>query len=222
LVLAAGGVPVDLGNVPDDPAAIRSAFQEAAAEADVVVSTGGVSVGDFDHVKGVLGAGVHFWKVAMKPGKPLAFGTVGGKPFFGLPGNPVSCMVNFLQFVRPMLRKMQGDPRPFLPVLRARLSRPLRRQPGRVELVRVSLAWEGGVLVATPAGGHQGSGNVRSMAEAHGFAMLDATRDRVEGEVAVQVYDPGFGTADAPNYRWGALRSAESRVTDSPDGDPCC
>lgn len=100
LVEEAGGVAVDLGNVPDDPAAIRRAF-DAGAVHDLVLSTGGVSVGDFDHVKAVLGDAVEAWRVRMKPGKPLVVARLGSTPVLGLPGNPVSCMVNFLQFARP-------------------------------------------------------------------------------------------------------------------------
>ncbi len=203
-VRAAGGLPVDLGTVRDDPRAIAEAFAAAASVGDLVVSTGGVSVGDFDHVKGAIGSGMDFWKVAMKPGKPLAYGRVGGKPCFGLPGNPVSCMVNFYQFVRPVLRAMTGDPHPFLPVVDAHLSRPVKRAPGRVEFLRVALSRHDGQLLATPVGGHQGSGNVRSMAEAHGFALLDADGTVIEGHVPVQVFDWSFEAASSPGYRWGS------------------
>lgn len=213
LVLDAGGVPVDLGTCPDDPAQLRERFAAAAASADLVVSSGGVSVGDFDHVKAVLGQ-VEFWRVAMKPGKPLAFGALDGKPFFGLPGNPVSCMVNFLQFVRPVMRRMMGDARPFLPVVKAELRQPLRRAPGRVELVRVRLEREGDRLWATPAGRHQGSGNVLGMADGHGFALLDATSTEVSGVVSVQLFDRGFDDQAEPAYPWG----------DTPEAPParCC
>lgn len=214
MVAMAGAIPIDFGNVPDHPDAIRARFDAAAAQADVIVSTGGVSVGEHDHVKTVLGDDIAFWRVAMKPGKPLAFGQVGGRPFFGLPGNPVSCLVNFLQFVRPVLRTMMGDPRPYLPVVHAHLAMPIRRSPGRVELLRVRLHRDGETLIATPAGGHQGSGNVRSMAEAHGFAMIDATTTEVSGAVAVQVFDNSYeGRAD-PGYAWGATTGEE--------GGKCC
>ena len=213
LVVQAGGVPVDLGNVRDDPVAIGEAFARAAA-CDVVVSTGGVSVGDFDHVKAVIGGGVEFWRVAMKPGKPLAFGRVGGKPTFGLPGNPVSCMVNFLQFVRPVLRTMLGDRAPFLPVLQVSLEGTLRRQPGRAEFVRVALTLGPHGLVARPAGGHQGSGNVLSMAHAHGFVLVDAAATEVSGVVPVQVFDTSFLASSHAGYAWAGSG------TGTPD--PCC
>jgi molybdopterin molybdotransferase len=212
LVLAAGALPVDLGNCPDDPAELRARFALAAAEADLVVSTGGVSVGDFDFVKEAVGT-VDFWRVAMKPGKPLAFGALHGRPFFGLPGNPVSCMVNFLQFVRPFLRRMLGDPRPFLPVVEAVLPAPIRRAPGRVELLRVQLVRVGEALHALPAGRHQGSSNVLGMATAHGFVMLDAERTEVSGPVRVQVFDPDYDDRTDPGYAWGPA---------VPPGPECC
>ncbi len=212
LVLAAGAEPVDCGNVGDDREALRAAFADAAARADLVVSTGGVSVGDFDHVKEVVGA-IDFWRVAMKPGKPLAYGRLAGRPFFGLPGNPVSCMVNFLQFVRPVIRRTMGDPNPFLPVVHATLRSPLRRATGRVELLRVRLEREGGQLFAVPAGRHQGSGNVVGMAEGHGFALLDADTAEVSGTVRVQLFDREFDDAPDPAYGWGTVETSS---------DGCC
>jgi molybdopterin molybdotransferase len=203
LVEQAGAVPVDLGNVRDDPAALEAAFREAL-RCDVVVSTGGVSVGDFDFVKEVmagLGVEMDFWKVWMKPGKPLAFGTLGSRPVFGLPGNPVSCMVNFLQFVRPVLRKMMGDPRPFLPVLRAEMRKSARRKPDRPELIRVRLQHDGEQLWAEVVG-HQGSGNLAAMAEAHGFVLVDPEATEVAGRVWVQVFDTSFLGSEAPSYPW--------------------
>ncbi len=210
LVIEAGGQALDHGTVADDPVQLRARFAAAAEGADLVVTTGGVSVGDFDHVKDVIGAGVEFWRVAMKPGKPLAFGQLLNKPFFGLPGNPVSCMVNFLEFVRPVIRTMLGDPRPFLPVVDAVLSRPVKRAPGRVELVRVRLEPHEEGLVAHPAGGHQGSGNVRSMADAHGFALFDAEMSEVSGAVRVQVFDWSFNDGSQPNYPWPPMRPHEA------------
>jgi molybdopterin molybdotransferase len=203
LVREAGGVPVNLGNVRDEPTAIAAAFR-AALRCDLVLSTGGVSVGDYDHVKGVLGdlgLVMDFWRVAMKPGKPLAYGVLDGRPIFGLPGNPVSCMVNFYQFVRPVIRKMLGDPTPFLPVIEAEVSTPVSRRPGRPELVRVRLRRDGERVLAEVAG-HQGSAGVLSMADAHGFALLPADATTIAGRVAVQVIDPGFLAGASPDYRW--------------------
>lgn len=203
----AGAEPVYLGNVSDDPVATAAAFRRAML-CDVVVSTGGVSVGDFDHVKQVMaelggadGAGIEFWRVAMKPGKPLAYGFIGGRPVFGLPGNPVSCMVNFLQFVRPVLRTMLGDPRPFLPVVQARLDRPWRRKAGRAELVRVALAAGPEGLVAAVVG-VQGSAHLAGMAMAHGLMLVAAETAEVSGPVNVQVFDPTWGASTEAGYRW--------------------
>jgi molybdopterin molybdotransferase len=203
LVREAGGVPVNLGNVVDDPAAIGAAFREAV-RCDLVLSTGGVSVGDYDHVKGVLaelGIQMDFWRVAMKPGKPLAYGVLDGRPIFGLPGNPVSCMVNFYQFVRPVLRSMLGDPRPFLPVVTANVLGSVARRPGRAEFVRVRLSRDGDTVRAEVAG-HQGSAGVLSMADAHGFALIPADATEVAGRIAVQVTDPAFACGAEPDYRW--------------------
>ncbi|MEW6611993.1 MAG: gephyrin-like molybdotransferase Glp, partial [Pseudomonadota bacterium] len=118
-----GAQPLDLGRVPDDPAALEQALREASVMADVVITSGGVSVGEADFVKGLLErlGRVNFWKINMKPGRPLAFGEINGATFFGLPGNPVSVMATFYQFVRPALLKRMGmaqvEP---LPLLRVR------------------------------------------------------------------------------------------------------
>lgn len=205
LVLEAGGVPIDCGIAPDTIEGTRAAFSRARGS-DLVLSTGGVSVGDFDVVKQALSdedAELRFWKVRMKPGKPLAFGVIAGRPVFGLPGNPVSCVVNFLQFVRPVIRRSLGDPRPFLPVLDAVLRGGLRRSPGREELVRVALSWEEGRLVARPTRA-QGSGSLSGLVGAHGLALIAADRAEVaDGEtVGVQVFDTDFWLSEAPGYRW--------------------
>ncbi len=200
----AGAEPVYLGNVADDPAALGAAFSRAM-RCDIVVSTGGVSVGDFDHVKGVLtdmGVSIDFWRVAMKPGKPLAYGFIGERPIFGLPGNPVSCMVNFLQFVRPVIRTMLGDPKPFLPVVSAVLAEPWTRRPGRPELVRVALSFgEGGRVVASVAG-VQGSAHLLGMADASGFLLVAGDTTQLSGEVPVQVFDWSWTAGAGPSYRW--------------------
>lgn len=212
-VLAAGGVPVDCGVAPDDLEGTRQAFRRALAHGpDLLVSTGGVSVGDFDVVKDALadeGAEMQFWKVRMKPGKPLAFGVIGGVPAFGLPGNPVSCVVNFLQFVRPVLRRAMGDPSPHLPVVDATLEEPVRKRAGRNELVRVRLAWRGGRLFARSTGG-QGSARIRGLSDAHGFLLLgaQATHAAAGDIVPVQMYDTAFLDGAAADYRWGGRDSA--------------
>jgi len=203
LTREAGGVPVHCGIAPDDEAGLRSTL-ERCLRADLVVTTGGVSVGDFDVVKDVFGD-LDFWKVAMKPGKPLAFGTVKGVPCFGLPGNPVSCPVNFFQFVRPVIRKTLGDPRPHLPVIEAVLETPVRKKKGRAELSRVKLA-------RTPQGftargtGTQSSGVLTSMAEADGLTLIPADEGSLPAgaTVRVQVLDWSFLDGEGPDYGWPA------------------
>ena len=159
---------IDMGVVRDDPADIESAFARAAAEADAVVTSGGVSVGDADYVKNMLEktGSVGFWKVAIKPGRPLAFGRIGDALFFGLPGNPVSAMVTFYQLVQPALRAMAGMPGNALPLtVTAVCGEALRKKPGRREFQR------GGRLVVRRAG-HQGSGVLSSMSAANCFIVL--------------------------------------------------
>ncbi len=166
---------IDMGVVRDDPAALEQAFQEAAAMADVVITSGGVSVGEADYTKDLLDklGEVVFWKIAMKPGRPLAYGKVGGAHFFGLPGNPVSVMVTFYEFVRDALLVLMGrsDVTP-LPTFQVRCVTPLKKAPGRTEFQR-------GILSQEPSGewvvrvtGEQGSGILRSMAEANCFIVL--------------------------------------------------
>jgi molybdopterin molybdotransferase len=165
LVRAAGGTPQTLPLVPDDPARIAAALEEAA-RADLVVSTGGVSVGDYDHVKTVLtqlGATLSAWRVDMKPGKPVALATLRGTPFYGLPGNPVSAMVAFTLFVRPAIRTALGCAQPLdVPLVRARLLAPLKTKADRRSYLRARLTLEDGRLMAT-AMPRQGSGVLTSM-----------------------------------------------------------
>ncbi|MED5372763.1 MAG: gephyrin-like molybdotransferase Glp [Myxococcota bacterium] len=201
LVRQAGAEPVHCGIAPDDPQGLRDALQRCL-RCDLILTTGGVSVGDFDHVKDVMG-GVDFWKVAIKPGKPLAFGDLEGVPFFGLPGNPVSCMVNFLQFVRPVIRQSLGDPKPYLPVVPATLTHPLRKKPGRAHLSRVMLRRDGQRWLATPTA-TQSSGVLMTMVLADGLTLLPPDAgDQPEGaELLVQLIRPDWGRAEDPQYPW--------------------
>ena len=181
LLQRAGMDMVDLGVVPDDRTQIRSAFLSAAHSVDALITSAGASVGDADFIKDILDevGEVSFWKIAMKPGRPLAFGHVGDALFFGLPGNPVSVMVTFYQFVLPALRRLSGE----TPVLSLRLTAQttnrIRKRPGRTEFQR-------GVLTQTPDGdlevsvtGEQGSGILSSMSEANCFILLPADCDGV-------------------------------------------
>ncbi|MGC4114335.1 MAG: molybdopterin molybdotransferase MoeA [Myxococcales bacterium] len=198
LVLAAGGEPVRLGLAKDDPEDIASKLSDAAC-CDVVLSSAGVSVGDRDYVKevlGKLGVELRFWRVAMKPGKPLAFGTKtrpersqgGAQLYFALPGNPTSAMVSFEQFVRPALLKMAGRQVLTRPLLKATLDGTLTKKKGLVHFARARTRVVDGSLVATPVG-RQDSGLVSSMAEADSLIVLPEDLERVDpgGEIRVQL-----------------------------------
>jgi molybdopterin molybdotransferase len=167
---------LDLGVIRDDRDAIRQAFRDAAAVADVVITSGGVSVGEADFVKQTLDemGKVDFWKIAMKPGKPLAFGKLGDAMFFGLPGNPVSVMATFYQFVQPALQKMMGMT--LLPALTLKVACAveLKKEPGRLEYQRGILQsdTDGNMSVATT--GRQGSHVLSSMSQSNCFIILPA------------------------------------------------
>jgi len=181
---------LDMGVVRDDPALIERAFREAAANADVVITSGGVSVGEADFVKGMLGklGEVVFWKIAMKPGRPLAYGKIAGAHFFGLPGNPVSVMVTFYQFVRDALLRLQGtDPVPLLPTFPATCTARLKKAPGRTEFQRGILSRAADGTLAVRPTGEQGSGILKSMSEANCFIILGDAVGNVEPGTVVEV-----------------------------------
>lgn len=192
-----GARPIYLGIAEDRPEAIEARLR-AGLRADVIVSSAGVSVGDHDHVRGVLeglGCRLQFWGVLMKPGYPLAFGTIEstGTLVFGLPGNPVSAAVTFEEFVRPALRKMMGHRRLHRPVVRAVLTEELCKQAGRLHFVRVSLEKKEGNWRATPAR-NQSSGVLSSLIRGSGLAVFpqEATRLESGAEVDVQILDSNF------------------------------
>ncbi len=180
---------LDLGVVADEPAKLEAAFRAAARDADVVITSGGVSVGEADYIKEILArlGEVRFWKVAMKPGRPLAFGKLDRAWFFGLPGNPVSVMVTFYEFVRPALDQLMGTT-PRLPwTLSARVTQTLKKRPGRVEFQRGCLRREAdGALAVTPTG-DQGSGILNSMSQANCFIVLPLETADVAAGSAVEV-----------------------------------
>ena len=187
--LTARGFPVlDLGLAGDDREALRAGIARGAAEADFLLTSGGVSVGDRDVTRDVLaGMGsVESYQVAVKPGKPQLFGHLGKTPVFGLPGNPVSSLVVFDQFVLPALKKMAGRTDTVWPVFTARMGSLVRRRPGRLEFLRVRLEPEDGVWVARTTG-PQGSGVLSSMARANGYAILPPEAERLEPGDPVQV-----------------------------------
>jgi molybdopterin molybdotransferase len=193
-MLARLGVAVeDLGVVRDDPKQLKKAFQKAAAQADAVITTGGVSVGEADFVKQLMAelGEVLFWKIAMRPGRPMAFGRIGDAFLFGLPGNPVAVMVTFYQFVRDALLYLSGRTDDFaIPLLKATAAEKMRKVPGRTEYQRGVLYREGGEWRVRVTG-QQGSGVLRSMAEANCFIVLEHARGNVRaGEpVSVQLFE---------------------------------
>jgi molybdopterin molybdotransferase len=181
------GVEVlDLGVVRDDPAALEATFRHAAANADAVITSGGVSVGEADHTKQVMASlgDVLFWRIAMRPGRPMAIGRIRSDGhdaiLFGLPGNPVAVMVTFYAFVRDALLAMSGATAEPLPMLRAACTAAIRKKPGRTEYQRgiVSRSADGGWQVAIT--GSQGSGILRSMSVANGLVVLH----HAQGDVA--------------------------------------
>ena len=181
---------LDMGVVPDVPDALERALADAAGAADVVVTSGGVSVGDADYVKSLIDklGEVLFWKIAMKPGRPLAYGRIGHAHFFGLPGNPVSAMVTFYEFVQDALKILQGQRNIApAPTFKVPLSSPIRKVPGRTEFQRGILSpdGDGGFTVRTT--GEQGSGILSSMSRANCFIVLPADTGNIAAGEMVDV-----------------------------------
>jgi molybdopterin molybdotransferase len=184
---------IDLGVVRDEPAALEAAFTRAAADADAVITSGGVSVGEADHTKAIMAqlGEVLFWKIAMRPGRPMAIGRIGppGREamLFGLPGNPVAVMVTFYAFVRDALLAMSGATPEPLPMLRAVSESALRKKPGRTEFQRgiVSPGKDGRWQVRIT--GAQGSGILRSMSQANGMVVLHHAQGHVAAGDLVDV-----------------------------------
>ncbi len=196
---------IDLGVVPDEPVALEAAFVRAALQADAIITSGGVSVGEADYTKAMMkklagnSGGVAFWRIAMRPGRPMAVGRISpaitdpphSAVLFGLPGNPVAVMVTFLAFVRPALLRMMGCSAVPAPLLRARSAEAIRKKPGRTEYQRgvVGQTHDGGLQVHTT--GNQGSGVLRSMVQANGLIVLhhDQGNVAVGDEVDVMMFD---------------------------------
>ncbi len=180
----AGGIPIDMGIAPDDEAETERIFRESIAKADALITSGGVSVGEHDIVKNVLTklGQMNFWRVAMKPGKPQAYGEIDGKPIFGLPGNPVSSLVVFELFVRPALLKMAGHTNLLRPTFNAVLASDVTNKDGRVNYMRAILTEENGKYIAKTTG-PQGSGILHSLVLANGLITIPSGASLQSGEI---------------------------------------
>lgn len=181
LLEEAGAEVLDMGRISDDADELRAAMARASAEADVIVTSGGVSMGDYDVIKLILReeADVDFFQVAMKPGKPFGFGKVAGTPFFGLPGNPVSVLVSFEQFVRPALLHMQGATALLRPRAMGKAGQRFESDPLKEEFVRVAFTGPGPEMEVVQTGG-QGSNVLSAAARADAFAVIPVDADVVE------------------------------------------
>jgi molybdopterin molybdotransferase len=201
--LDCGALVMQMGIAKDQREDLLARFQ-AAMRADVIISSGGVSVGDYDLVKDIMqevGSRMQFWQVAMRPGKPLAFGRIGNIPMFGLPGNPVSSMISFEQFIRPAILKMMGHQEIFRRTVRAVLQENIEKRKGFTHFIRALVkAGAGGYTVSTT--GEQGSGILKSMVRANGLIVLPEDVDKVKSgtEVKVQLLDNSLSWTSQPEY----------------------
>ncbi|WP_455218654.1 molybdopterin molybdotransferase MoeA [Kaarinaea lacus] len=179
----------DMGVIPDQPDVMREAFLTASSNADVVITTGGVSVGEADFVKDIIAeiGKVDFWKLAIKPGRPLAFGKINDAIFFGLPGNPVAVMVTFYQFVQPTLRRMMGQTDINQTRFKVTCESSLKKKPGRIEYYRGILSTDNDGQVTVRKAGMQGSGILSIMSKANCFIVLAADQHAVEPGQLVNV-----------------------------------
>lgn len=184
---------IDMGVVRDDPALLEQAFKKASDTADVIITSGGVSVGEADFTKAMMKklGDVAFWKIAMRPGRPMAVGRLGNCILFGLPGNPVAVMVTFLAFVKPALLQMMGGLPSSTPYLRAKSAVALRKKPGRTEYQRGFVRTLPDGTLQVDAAGNQGSGVLRSMVEANGLIVLHHHQSNVAAgdEVDVMMFE---------------------------------
>lgn len=184
---------LDLGAIKDEPESIKSTLLHAAEKADLIITTGGVSVGDADYIKTILAeiGNMEFWKIAIKPGRPLTFGKIGNSLFMGLPGNPVAVMVTFSQFVIPALQQLSGSNAHTPVKLRAISTDTLRKRPGRLEIQRGIATRDDDNQWQVGKTGKQGSGILTSMSKANCFILLDEDNTGVEpgDSVDIQLFD---------------------------------
>ncbi len=202
-VMECGGIPLQLGIAKDTKYDLTEKFRDAM-RADIIVSSAGVSVGDYDFVKDVMkdmGIGIDFWQVAQRPGKPMTFGVREGRPVFGLPGNPVSSMITFEQYVRPAILKMTGHENIFRKAIRAKLTEDIKKKKGLRYFIRARVKRHGGGFVAETTG-EQGSGILRSMVLANGIIVIpeDADFVKADSEVMVQLLDNSHDFTKDPEY----------------------
>jgi molybdopterin molybdotransferase len=184
LVARAGAEPVDLGALPDDPARIAPALAQAAARCDLLLTSGGVSMGEEDHVKGAIekAGALVFWRVGLKPGRPVAMGLVGGVPLMGLPGNPAAVFVTFFALARPMIAALAGETWRAPTPMRVASGFAYKKKEGRREFVRASLVARAGAMVAEKFPG-EGAGLITSLTRSDGFVILPEDMTRLaEGE----------------------------------------
>ncbi len=200
-VIEAGGIPVPLGVVKDDPAALRHRLAEL--DCDLLITTGGVSVGAFDYTRPVLaelGLVSRFWRVRIRPGGPVGFGVLRGVPWLGLPGNPVSTLVTFELFARPAIRRLHGLATPFRRTTLVRLAEPVVTAGGLTHFLRAVVTKTADELTATLTG-PQGSGLLTSMARADALLIVRSDRNRIEGGETVRALmlsDDGASSSDPP------------------------
>ena len=185
---------IDLGVIPDNKKIIEDTLKKASDIADVVISTGGVSVGEADYMKEILKkiGKILFWKISMKPGRPLAYGKIGHSHYFGLPGNPVSTIVTFYQFVREAVLTLSGQtPIPKIPLIKAKLLSPIKKVPGRREFQRGIYEKDDEDIFKVSPLKDQGSGILRSMSEANCFIVLQEDTAHLEKDmwVDIQLFD---------------------------------
>ena len=183
---------VDMGVVKDNKNLLVKAFDKANGKVDVLITSGGVSVGEADYIKDILQehGNLNFWKVAIKPGRPLTFGNLGKTLFFGLPGNPVSVMVTFYQFVQPALKKLSGDNANLPLMMKVPCMSTLKKKPGRIEFHRGIIEKDNNNNIIVKKTGVQGSGILRSMSDANCFIVLPLnSNDTKPGDlVDVQIF----------------------------------
>ncbi|MCK4534573.1 MAG: molybdopterin molybdotransferase MoeA [Syntrophobacterales bacterium] len=202
-VMECGGIPLQLGIAKDNVDDLTEKFRDAM-RADIIVSSAGVSVGDYDFVKDVMkdmGIGIEFWQVAQRPGKPMTFGAREGKPVFGLPGNPVSSMIAFEQYVRPAILKMTGHENIFRRIIRAKLTEDIKKKKGLRCFIRARIKSQGeGFVVKTT--GEQGSGILKSMVLANGIIVIPEDMEFIKAgsEVMVQLLDSSQDFTKDPEY----------------------